>query len=480
MPAPAPSPSAPVPGTPGDAARPALLTLISVFFFWGFVAASNTILIPLFKAHFTLAQWESQLVDSAYYAAYFFGSLLYFVVSLSAGDPLNRFGYKKGLVAGLAISAVGALGMIPAAGAGSFGLMLASLFVIALGFALQQIVANPYVIVLGPPESASTRSNFAQGINSLGTTLGPLVLAYALFGNVNADPDAPLDAVKLPYGALAVAFLAFAGLMAFSKLPPVTNEEHLERGLGALRYPQLVLGMLAIFVYVGTEVSIQSNLPRWYEEAFQVPEDEVGPRIAHFISLYWGSLMIGRWTAGMSFFNLGRVARRVATVVVPFVAYAVVLLVNAIKGSPMNDLIAYAPFVLILVAAFFVAQDRPARTMLLFGVLGGVMMLAGLAASGKIALYCLVAGGLFCSVMWPNIFALSIAGLGRYTSQGAALLVMMILGGALIPPLQGYVADVSNIHISYLVPLLGFAYLAAYGVFVGRTLRRQGVVFEQA
>jgi MFS transporter, FHS family, L-fucose permease len=260
----------------------------------------------------------------------------------------------------------------------------------------------------------------------------------------------------------------------------VTNEEHLERGLGALRYPQLLLGMLAIFVYVGTEVSIQSNLPRWYEEAFQVPEDEVGPRIAHFISLYWGSLMIGRWTAGMSFFNLGRVARRVATVVVPFVAYAVVLLVNAVKGSPMNDLVAYAPFVLILVAAFFVAQDRPARTMLLFGVLGGVMMLAGLAASGKIALYCLVAGGLFCSVMWPNIFALSIAGLGRYTSQGAALLVMMILGGALIPPLQGYVADVSNIHVSYLVPLVGFAYLAAYGVLVGRSLRRQGVVFEQA
>ena len=479
MPAPPPS-LPPHAGAPDVAARPALYTLLSVFFFWGFVAASNTILIPLFKAHFSLQQWQSQLVDSAYYAAYFVGSLVYFFVSLTAGDPLNRFGYKKGLVAGLGISALGALGMVPAASAGSFGLMLGSLFVIALGFALQQIVANPYVIVLGTPETASSRSNFAQGVNSLGTTLGPLVLAYALFGNVAGNAAAPLDAVKAPYIALAVAFIAFAALLAFSKLPAVTNDEQLERGLGALKYPQLLLGMVAIFVYVGTEVSIQSNLPRWYEEAFQVPAEEVGPRIAHFISLYWGSLMIGRWTAGMSFFNLSKGARRLATVFVPFVAYGVVLLVNWIKGSPMNDLVAYAPFVLILVGAFFLAQERPARTMLLFGGLGALMMLAGLASSGKLALYCLVAGGLFCSVMWPNIFALSIAGLGRYTSQGAALLVMMILGGALIPPLQGAVADAGGIHVSYLVPFVGFLYLAAYGVLVARTLRKQGVAFEQA
>lgn len=478
---PAPVSTAPVSaGAPVEAARPALYALISVFFFWGFVAASNTILIPLFKAHFALQQWQSQLVDSAFYAAYFFGSLLYFFVTLTAGDPLNRFGYKKGLVAGLALSAIGALGMVPAANAGSFGLMLGSLFVIALGFALQQIVANPYVIVLGPSETAATRSNFAQGINSLGTTLGPLVLAYALFGNVEGNASAPLAAVKTPYVILALAFVAFAVLLAFSKLPPVTNDEHLERGLGALKYPQLVLGMVAIFVYVGTEVSIQSNLPRWYEEAFNVPAAEVSPRIAHLISLYWGSLMIGRWTAGVAFFNLSGGARKAATLVAPFVAYGVVLLVNAIKGSPMNELFAYAPFVLLLAVSFYFAQERPARLMLLFGGLGALMMAIGLVASGKVALYCLVAGGLFCSVMWPNIFSLSVAGLGRYTSQGAALLVMMILGGAVIPPLQGAVADASNIHLSYLVPLIGFLYLALYGVLVARTLRRQGVAFEKA
>lgn len=456
--------------------RSALYTLISVFFFWGFVAASNTILIPLFKQYFTLSQAQSQLVDFAFYAAYFVGSLLYFVISLGAGDPLNKIGYKKGLVIGLVISAVGAAGMVPAATQESFALMLTALFVIGLGFALQQIVANPYVIALGDPKTGAYRASFAQGVNSFGTTIGPLVLGFAIFGTIETDTvQTSLETVKAPYIGLAVAFVLFALLMAVSKLPPITLEAPKERSLGALRYPQLLLGMLAIFVYVGTEVTIQSNLPELMRqpEILGLPHEQT----SHFISLYWGGLMIGRWAAAVTVFNLKGSARNVATVVVPIVAYAVVLAVNAIKSSPMGDLYLYAPAVVLLIIGFFLAQEKPARTMLLFGGAGAALMLFGLMADGRLALYSFVAGGLFCSIMWPCIFALSIAGLGKYTNQGSSLLVMMILGGALIPPLQGLIADGISIHTSYIVPLVGFSYLGLYGILVGRVLSRQGVEY---
>lgn len=456
--------------------RSALYTLISVFFFWGFVAASNTILIPLFKQYFQLTQAQSQLVDFAFYAAYFVGSLLYFVISLGAGDPLNKIGYKKGLVIGLIISAVGAAGMVPAATQQSFTLMLTALFVIGLGFALQQIVANPYVIALGDPAKGAYRASFAQGVNSFGTTIGPLVLGFAIFGTIETDAvESSLDSLKGPYIGLAVAFVLFALLMAVSKLPPITIDAPKERSLGALRYPQLLLGMLAIFVYVGTEVTIQSNLP----ELMRQP-DILGlsaEQTTHFISLYWGGLMIGRWAAAVSVFNLSGSTRNLATIAVPLVAYGVVLAVNAIKGSPMGDLYLYAPAVLLLIVGFFLAQEKPARTMLLFGGAGAALMLFGLMADGPLALYSFVAGGLFCSIMWPCIFALSIAGLGKYTNQGSSLLVMMILGGALIPPLQGLIADSLSIHASYIVPLVGFVYLGVYGLLVGRVLAKQGVEY---
>ncbi len=456
--------------------RSALYTLISVFFFWGFVAASNTILIPLFKQYFSLTQAQSQLVDFAFYAAYFVGSLLYFLVSLGVGDPLNKIGYKKGLVLGLLISAIGAAGMVPAASEQSFALMLTALFVIGLGFALQQIVANPYVIALGDPATGAYRASFAQGVNSFGTTIGPLVVGFAIFGTIETETvQTSLDTVKAPYIGLAVAFVLFALLMGASKLPPITVEAPKERSLGALRYPQLLLGMLAIFVYVGTEVTIQSNLP----ELMRQPEILGLPaeRTSHFISLYWGGLMIGRWAAAVTVFNLKGTARNVATVVVPLLAFGVVLTVNAIKGSPMDDLIIYAPAVLLLIVGFFLAQEKPARTMMLFGGAGAALMLFGLMVDGRLALYSFVAGGLFCSIMWPCIFALSIAGLGKFTNQGSSLLVMMILGGALIPPLQGIISDSLSIHTSYIVPLVGFIYLSVYGVLVGRVLMKQEVEY---
>ncbi|NUM51579.1 MAG: MFS transporter [Flavobacteriales bacterium] len=456
----------------------ALITLISVFFFWGFVAASNTVLIGLFKKSFTLTQFQSQLVDLAFYAAYFIGSLFYFLISYSLGDPLNKIGYKKGLITGLLISAVGAIGFIPAANMHSFFFMLTSLFVVGLGFALQQIVANPYIIALGSPETGSHRINLAGGINSFGTTIGPLLISFAIFGNISGENAVSMgvEGVKLPYAILSFAFIFFALLLGISKLPAVTNNEVLEKNMGALKYPQLLLGMLAIFIYVGVEVSIQSNLPALMENAkiLGLPHTQT----VHFISLYWGSLMIGRWAGAISAFSLSKQTKMILTTIMPLMAYSVILLVNYIKGSPLTDLLFYFPFILILIAGFYLSAQKPAKTMILFGSIATLLMLTGLFSSGKIALYAFISGGLFCSVMWPCIFSLSLAGLGKYTNQASSLLIMMILGGAVIPPLQGIIADNTNIHISYIIPVVCFIYLAFYGWKVRSILKQQGINYD--
>lgn len=459
--------------------RTAFITLISVFFFWGFVAASNTILIPIFKKHFHLLQWQSQLVDSAFYAAYFIGSLIYFLLSVSGNDILNRIGYKKGLVIGLGISALGALGFVPAAQMESFPLMLTSLFIVAMGFSLQQIVANPYVIALGSPATGAHRVSLAGGINSFGTTIGPLLLSFVLFGSIKVADDAvfELSSVQMPYTVLALAFVAFALFIAYSALPPVTHEETSANDFKAFSFPQVILGMIAIFVYVGTEVTIQSNLPELMRQPEFLGLDS--KFTVHFISLYWGSLMIGRWTGATGAFNLKGNQKTFARILAPLAAYVVILAVNYIKGSPMSDLYSYFPLVVLIIIGFIITNDKPARIMMVFGTAAAVMMLAGLLTHGYTALYCFISGGLFCSVMWPCIFSLSLAGLGKYTNQASALLIMMILGGAVLPPLQGFLADKMSIHTSYIVPLLGFLYLAFFGYKVQAELGKQGISYDE-
>lgn len=471
-----------------------LITLISVFFFWGFVAASNSVLIPLFKKHFDLLQWQSQLVDFAFYISYTVGSIIYFAISYTAGDPLNKIGYKKGLIIGLSISAIGALGFVPAAAMKSYPLLLTSLFVVGLGFALQQIVANPYVIALGDPATGSHRNSLAGGINSFGTTIGPLLLSFAIYGNVTGKGEVPLSAVQMPYIILFGMFVLFAVILGISKLPPVTNPEKIERGFGAFKYPQILWGMLAIFIYVGVEVTIQSNMPALMEKPEILGLDHT--KTVHFISLYWGCLMIGRWTGAISVFNPSKLMRKLLTIVVPIVAFIVIIAVNYIKmsaeGNPgqVSDLCGFYPMIILIIAAFFIANEKPARTMILFGCMAALMMLIGLLTTGKIALYAFVSGGLFCSIMWPCIFSLSIAGLGKYTSQGSSLLIMMIAGGAAIPPLQGLLCDadkwsgmstiagISWTHFSYIIPMLGFCYLAFYGWKVKSVLKAQGIDYD--
>lgn len=456
------------------------VALISVFFFWGFVAASNGILIPLFKEKFTLTQFQSQLVDLAFYAAYAIGSIIYFFMSRTMGDPINKIGYKKALILGLLISAVGSLCFIPAAGSNSYPLLLCALFVIGLGFALQQIVANPFVINFGAKETGAHRLSLAGGINSFGTTIGPVILSYALFGNINAPAaaDSSLEAVKIPALVLFALFILCATILWFSKLPVVSSTEKLDKDLGALKYPQLTLGMLAIFVYVGVEVTIQSNMGA----LLAMPEIKGidHTKISHFISLYWGSLMIGRWTGALTVFNFSKITKVIMQIVTPLVAFGVIYGVNYLRGSQVEDYLYYIPYILIATAIFILSGDNPARTLMILSLTACAMMIVGLVSTGNLALYSFISGGLFCSVMWPCIFALAINGLGKYTNQGSSLLVMMILGGAIIPPFQGFLVDALNAHRSYIVTVFCFAYLAWYAFRVNSVFKKQGIELDRS
>lgn len=459
-------------------------TLISVFFFWGFVAASNGILIPLFKEKLSLTQFQAQLVDLAFYIAYFVGAIIYFIVARLWGqDPLNKIGYKNGIVYGLLFSAVGALIFYPAAQTGSYPLFLTALFVVGLGFSLQQTAGQPYAIAMGDPATGAQRLNLAGGINNFGTTLGPVVVSLAIFGSADeslvkqAAEQASLEDVKMPYLILGLAFILVALIFRFAKLPAVKNDEKIEKGFGALKYPQLVLGMIAIFVYVGVEVSIASNLGEYLNQK----EGLDSSQIAHWVSLFWASMMIGRWTGAVSAFNPSRSLKPVLIVVVPFVAFGLYMLINYMRGvNVFEEMIPYSVCILVMIVTYFISQDKPARMQLIYSILGGIAMLIGLFADGKLALFAFISGGLFCSVMWPCIFNLAIAGLGKYTSQGSAFLIMMILGGAVIPPIQGAIADSIGIQESYWVAFACFAYLAWFAIRVKAVLKRQGIDYEQA
>jgi len=522
----------------------ALYTIITVFFFWGFLAASNGIFIPFCKAHFNLTQFESQLIDFTFYGGYFIGSLgLYFASQITKVDFLNKLGYKNGIIWGLVLSAIGALLMVPAVNSGSFGFILGAFFVIALGFSLQQTAANPFVIALGTPETGSNRLNLAGGVNNFGTLLGPVIVSIVLFGGASKlipAADVKITAINNLYFILAGLYIAVAIFFWISDLPKVTSDEKIEashktnlplfvifiafclvlaagplsdythvakayfvyaslaiilitlfvslwaagrstEGWGAMHYPQLIYGMIAIFTYVGTEVTIQSNMG----SLLKTPEfgGFSGAQIAPFISLYWGSLMIGRWTGALAVFKLSNLAKNILTVVVPFFAFGVVLLVNYLSGADVSGLYIYALCIVVLVGGFYIGQQKPVRTLTIFGLLGVLAMIVGLFTTGAVGRFAFISGGLCCSIMWPSIFALAVAGLGKYTSQGSAFLIMMILGGSIIPPVQGILADttqhsfpgISGLHLSYIVPVFGFAYLAFFAWKAGFELKKQGI-----
>ena len=572
---------------------PALYTLITVFFFWGFIAAGNSIFIPFCKSYFSLDQFQSQLVDFAFYTAYYVGALLLFALGdLSGKDIVGKWGYKKSIVYGLLFSALGAGAMIVAVEASVYAGMLVGLFIVALGFSLQQTAANPFAILLGDPKTGASRVNLGGGINSFGTTIGPIVVALALFGTAASISDEQIKALELSkvvllYIGVGLLFIAAAALFYFSKKVPsgIANEpmekankalrtlvtmtillavmftpvfqsykskeakqietieyelsvaktakskskletltgdqiavytkaldakqtklellkKDIERermmwlsgallvvvggllfsyasakkkaeGWGAMQYPQLVLGMLAIFTYVGVEVAIGSNLGELLKlkEFGSLQSSDIAP----YISMYWGSLMIGRWAGAITVFNLQGIKKTIALIIVPLIAFGIILGVNILSGKDMKPLYYYVVCVIVQIIAFFLSKDKPARTLTIFGTFGVIAMLIGLFSTGTVAIYAFLAGGLACSIMWPSIFSLSIIGLGKYTSQGSAFLVMMILGGGIIPPIQGKLSDIIGIHQSYIIAVVCFAYLTLFAILVKSLLKKQNI-----
>ena len=551
--------------------KSALATLVTVFFFWGFFAASNNIFIPFCKTYFNIDQFQSQLVDFAFYGAYYIGALLLFIFSsFIKKDILNIWGYKNGIIYGLLISTVGSIIMylvVNGAEKGQtevFYFVLFALFIVALGFSLQQTAANPFAIALGDPQTGSHRLNLAGGINSFGTTIGPLVVSYIIFGAAALsneeftkkilNDEISLKTVQTLYIGIGILFLVAASLFYFSKkLPSLKSDlafepankarnlliiltlviigcfgyifstykgnseaaESIEqtrllllfvallavvatvfvayssaakndKGWGAMKYPQLVLGMLAIFMYVGVEVTIGSNLGELLKQEVETSGlNSLGlpvlndSQLGIYVSLYWGGLMIGRWVGAITVFDPSKGLKNVLLIIVPFIAFGVILAVNYFAGNEFSakEILFFAVCIAIQILGFFLAKDRPVKTLKIFSLLGMIGMLIGLFASGNVALFAFLSGGLFCSIMWPCIFTLSIAGLGKYTSQGSAFLIMMILGGAIIPPVQGKLADVFNIQSSYWIAVACFAYLLFYAFRTKTVLDKQGVEY---
>ena len=462
-------------------------TLITVFFFWGFVAASNDILIPVFKKAFSLSQAQSQLVSVAFYVAYTVGSIIYFLISkFTGGDLLNKMGYKNGIALGLVISALGTLLFYPAANNGSFILMISGLFIVGLGFSLQQIAANPLAIVMGDPKTGAQRLTLAGGINNLGTTIGPLIVSFAIFGSVAAaNTEASIESVKIPYLILGVAFILVAIMIKFSSVPnkielehvletEVTAADKIVHKASAFAYPQLIMGMIAIFVYVGVEVATASNLPAYLEQNLKVTTQNVAP----FISLYWASLMIGRWTGAVGVFDVSKGFQQVLKFLMPYIAFAVFLLVNTIANHDIHQFYVYAIVIAVMLLADILSKNNPVRMLLIFSLAGVAALVIGMLTNGLLSAFAFMSVGLFCSTLWPCIFTVAVAGLGKHTNQGSSLLIMMIMGGGIVSWLQGLVADSIGIHYSYIIGVICFLYLAFYAFRAKSILQSQGIDFD--
>ncbi len=426
-----PSPSLSAVASPAlsERYRVPLAVLTSLFFMWGFLTCMNDILIPHLKAVFDLGYARAMLVQFAFFAAYF-------VMSLPSGLLVGRWGYKAGIVIGLLAASLGCALFYPAASLRSYGMFLLALFVLASGITLLQVAANPFVAVLGSPQTAPARLTLTQAFNSLGTTLAPafgsaFLLADAATPKTTARlTEAELEtyraaeaaAVQTPYLTLAAALVVLAVCMALFRLPRVGQDETAgtsatgKRASSIWRFKHLVLGAVAIFLYVGGEVAVGSFLVNFLAEPTIAGLSAVNA--AKLVSLYWGSAMVGRFV-----------------------------------GS-------------------FTLSRFDAKGVLTLHAIGAVsLLLLAMASSGSVAMYAVLAVGLFNSIMFPTIFTLAIQGLGGHTSQGSGILCMAIVGGAVVPVVQGLLADAIGIHYCFVVSAACYAYVAWYGYRGARVVR---------
>jgi MFS transporter, FHS family, L-fucose permease len=403
-----------------DYRRP-LAMVTTLFFMWGFLTSLNDILIPHLKSIFDLNYTKAMLIQFAFFTSYF-------VFSLPSGKLIDAVGYKRAMVAGLFTMGLGALLFIPAASVPSFPLFLTALIVLAAGMTILQVSANPYVAVLGPEKTAASRLNLAQAFNSLGTTVGPklgglLILSSTVVGaevlrqmsaaDLQAYRVHEASSVKLPYLVFALALITLGIVIAMFKLPRIASVEQRDAAVhdSMWRHPALILGALGIFVYVGGEVSIGSFLVNYFS---QPDIGNMTERVAAgFVSFYWGGAMIGRFI-----------------------------------GSALQQKI------------------KPNKVLGVAAIVAAILVATSMLTLGHVAMWTIIAVGLFNSVMFPTIFTLAIEGLGPLTGDGSGLLVAAIVGGAIIPELQGMIADRIGIHHAFFLPILCYFYIAFYA-FVG-------------
>ena len=402
--------SSPITGEAHDVDyRFALTSLTSLFFMWGFITCLNDILIPHLKGVFDLSYSQAMLVQFCFFGAYF-------IVSLPSGAIVKKLGYQKGIVLGLVIAAVGCLCFYPAASMHSYPVFLMALFILASGITLLQVSANPYVSMLGDAKTASSRLTMTQAFNALGTTVAPFFGALLIL-NEAADAlsaQASAEAVQMPYVFLAAMLLALAAIFSWLKLPnlsPVEEEEKPQDEVSgsAWQYRHLVLGAVGIFVYVGAEVSIGSFLVSFFADPNIAGLEE--SQAAKYIAYYWGGAMVGR-----------------------FIGAAVMQKIAAGKVLCFNATLAV---ILILVAVF---------------------------SSGTLAMVAILLVGLCNSIMFPTIFSLAIQGLGKHTSQASGILCLAIVGGAIIPLVQGLLADTVGVQPAFILPIFCYFFIVYYGL----------------
>lgn len=418
------------PAADGQNYGPAMVVISSIFFMWGFVTVLNDILVPHLKAIFELNYTQTMLIQFTFFLAYF-------LISMPAAKIISWIGYHRTIVLGLGVMACGALLFIPAASVPSYGVFLTGLFVLASGMTLLQVSANPYVAVLGAPERASVRLNLVQALNSLGTTIGPWVGGFLILSATKRSAEqlqllAPdqlqahklLEAstVKLPYLGIAVllALLALAiARFRFPRLAQIEDPNHHTEVVGdsVWRHRHLVLGALGIFVYVGAEVAIGSFLVNYFMQA------DIGgltaQQAARYVSFYWGGAMVGR-----------------------FIGSAVLRKVDTGTLVGINAIVACA------------------------------LVTTSILTTGGVAMWSILAVGLCNSIMFPSIFTLGIAGLGRLTGKGSGIMIAAIVGGAIIPVVEGALADRFGLHVAFLLPAVCYTYIMFYG-FVGSRRRTQ-------
>lgn len=437
------------------------IVLYFLFFGWGFVTCLNDLLTPIFKGLFQISQLQANLVAFAFFTAYFIGSLIYVMAPKFGIRFFEKLGFKGLILLGLALSALGCLVFIPAAIYKSYYIFLLGLFSIGFGFTFLQISANPLVLITGNPKTAASRLNLAGGFNSLATAVAPLLGVFVFYELLHVKDNS--ENLKYPYMILALFFIVL-GFMIWKFLHAEQDKQakHDTGGkLFALNHLNLIFGMLGIFFYVGSEVSIGTNLVSFLSSNSTLGlEESVAGKL---IAFYWGGAMIGRFLGSIALSD-SKFIKKILLMVVTSAALTTFMVFSAHDVDVHLEF--YVVFQILAIVLLLACNGSPRRNLILFSLVNIVNLIVAMMMSHTLfGAWAVLSIGLFNSVMWPNIFDLGIAKLGKYSEQGSSLLVMMILGGALLPVLQGHLADISGIVTSYWVPVIGYVYILCYAIF---------------